>query len=119
MHGTFRQSPEEEAVDRAERKLAAQSLRPCACNIVQYPGELGCREIGVDQQTRAGPDKLSRACLSQALAKGRRAAVLPDDGIVNRFACCTVPNERGLALIRDANRGNLAACLGHCFARGL
>ena len=49
------------------------------------------------------------------------ASILPNDGIVERFARVAVPHEGGFALIGDAQRGNgvgaKACCLQH-FRKG-
>jgi hypothetical protein len=36
------------------------------------------------------------------------AAVLPDDGVVDRLAGAAVPQHRGLALVGDADGGDVA-----------
>ena len=49
------------------------------------------------------------------------AAVLPDDGVVDRDAGGTVPDQSGLALIGNADGGNFGdtdAGFGNCGAGG-
>src|SRR5580693_6825610 len=51
-------------------------------------------------------------------AESGGAAILPDNGVVDRFAGCAVPNDSGLALVSDADRGDVAGlCIrfGQCF----
>ena len=50
----------------------------------------------------------ARARARAALAQRRGAAVLPDDGVVDRLAGGAVPDTRGLALIGDADAGDVA-----------
>ena len=84
----------EVAVHRAEAGLPALGLLARAVDVIEEPGELGAGEIGVehqagalaDQRLRAGPRRLEarRTCVG-------RAAVLPDDGVVQRLAACGDP----------------------------
>jgi hypothetical protein len=53
-------------------------------------------------------DERAVALAAEALAGIGRAAVLPDDGVIDGYASVTIPHDRGLALIRDADRGNVA-----------
>jgi len=48
------------------------------------------------------------ALLSQRVTKGRGASVLPHDGIRDGTASGALPEERGLALVGDADRDDLA-----------
>ena len=48
------------------------------------------------------------AARAQVLADRGGAAALPDDGVVDRRARRAIPDERGLALVRDADRGDVA-----------
>jgi hypothetical protein len=47
------------------------------------------------------------AVASMRIAKVRGAAVLPDNGIVNRLAGGAVPDDGGFALIGDADAGDI------------
>ena len=51
------------------------------------------------------------ALFAQFAAKLRRAAVLPDDRPVDRFACSLIPDKSGFALVGDPDRGNIRAGL--------
>ena len=46
--------------------------------------------------------------MAQRRAGRLGAAVLPDDGIADRLSGRAVPDQRGLALIGDADRGDVA-----------
>jgi hypothetical protein len=89
------------------------SARPRARHVVQQPPDLARREIGVDEQTGPHLNRLARAIRFEPLAEVRRPAVLPDDGVVNRFAGLAIPDDGRFALIRDADgRDVLRAHLG-------
>ena len=96
------QPPDEKAVDRAEGEVAAPAR---AGERIEQPGELGRREIGVDQEAAARGDEGLPPLCAQPLAGGRRAPVLPDDGVVQAGAGRAVPEQRRLALVGDADGG--------------
>ena len=48
-------------------------------------------------------------CALQLVAEGGGAAILPDDGVVDRLAGLAVPDDGRLALIGDADGGDVAA----------
>ena len=63
----------------------------------------------------------ARGRRAQRIAKIGRAPVLPDDRIVDRLAGGAVPDDGGLALIGDADAGDIVrgeAGLGHRLAHG-
>src|SRR5207244_5498198 len=53
-----------------------------------------------------------------ALAQFRGPPILPDDRIMNRATGRTLPQNSGLALVGDADRGNRAVRSGNCFTAG-
>ncbi len=109
VHAAAGQPPEQEAVDGAEQQLAA--LRPRArapAHVVEQPGDLGAGEIGVEQQAGLGGDVPARAPSAFSCCAGVGGApVLPDDGAVDRLAGRAVPDDRGLALVGDADGGDV------------
>ena len=99
------QAPDEKAIDGAEGKLAAFRFSARAGNIVEHPGDLRRREIGIEQQAgTCGHERLA-AALFEFGAKRRGAAILPDDRIVDRPARPPVPDQRSFALIGYAEPG--------------
>ena len=48
------------------------------------------------------------ALVEELLCERRGAAVLPDDGVVDGLAGVAVPDDGGLALVGDAERGDVA-----------
>src|SRR5690242_13939775 len=64
----------------------------------------------------------SKPVLAQRLAQWRGAAILPDNRVVNRLAGGALPDHRGLALIGDADPGDVAGRepgFGECLAHGV
>ena len=54
-------------------------------------------------------EALSQALGAQAFADGFGAAVLPDDGVEDRFASGALPHHGGFALVGDAKRGHVGS----------
>ena len=80
--------PDQEAVDRAEGEVAALAR---AGQGIEQPGELGRREVGVDQEAAALGDEGLPPLRAQPVADGCRAPVLPDDGVVQAGAASRGP----------------------------
>ena len=100
--------PDQEGVDGAEGEMAGLGERARALHVVEQPGDLGGREIGVEQQAGLGRDhRLVPGALQRAAHVGG-APVLPDDGAVDRLARAPVPDDAGLALVGDADGGDVA-----------
>src|SRR5690606_4830149 len=97
------QPPDQEGVYRAGEQLAL--LRPPArtLHVIEDPRHLGAREIGVEQQAGLFREFRLQPLFPELLAEGGGAAVLPDDGVVDRAARGLVPDHRGLALVGDAD----------------
>ena len=116
VHAPARQPPQQEAVDRAEGELAALGALTRARMGVEHPGHLGGGEVRIEQQPGLGAhhrlDSLRpascahsravrRSCQTMARCRGMTAGALPDD--------------RRLALVGDAERGDVREPAG---ARG-
>ena len=100
-----RQSRKLSTVPKASSPRSARLAR--AGDVVEQPGDLGAGEIGVEQQAGGGGDRLGMPGLAQRGAGGGRAAVLPDDGAVDRPAAAAVPDQRRLPLVGDADAGDV------------
>ena len=72
----------------------------------QQPCQLGRREIGIDDETRGFGHVRAPALALERGAERRRTPVLPYDGIGEGLPRRAIPDDRGLALIGDANGGN-------------
>ena len=108
VHRAAGQLPHQPGVHRAEGQLAGLRRGARAGHGVEDPLQLGAGEVGVDDQAGLAPEALFQAALAQGCAGGLGAAVLPDDGVVHGLAGAAVPHHRGLALVGDADRGDLA-----------
>ena len=104
----MRQVPQQPAVDGAEGQLAGRGPRAGIRHVIEQPGQLGGREIGVQFESAAVLDQGRVAGLAQALAVGNGAAVLPDDGGRQRAARGALPQHGGFTLVGDADGGHLA-----------
>ena len=108
MHLAAGEAPQQEGVDGAEGEMAGLGERARALHVVEQPGDLGGREIGIEQQPGLGRDRRLVPRPLQRPAHVGRAPVLPDDGAVDRLAAAPVPDDAGLALVGDADGGNVA-----------
>ncbi len=99
--------PHQPAVDRAAGEFAALGAFARARHVVEQPGELGGRKVRVEQQAGALLHHRLGARGAQCLALRRRAPVLPHDRRRNRTAGGAFPDQRGLALVGDADRGKI------------
>ena len=101
------QPPDEKRIDRAEAELAAFGLLACTLHVVQQPRDLGGGEIRVEEQ--AG----FRRNLGLVTGGAKRGAyvgcapVLPDDRAMDRLAGLPVPDDHRLALVGDADGGDI------------
>ena len=86
------------------RSVAAARAIAEAVDVVEQPLDLRAREVGIDHEPRALADELLVALALELIAARGRAAVLPDDGVVERLAAALVPGDDGLALVGDADR---------------
>ena len=98
----------EPGVDGAEREFAALGPLARAGHVVEQPLELGAGEIGIDDEAGLRGDQGGVARFAQRVAQRRGAAILPDDRVGDGLAGRPVPQHGRLALIGDADRGDLA-----------
>src|SRR5438270_1657086 len=109
VHPAAGQLPHEPRIDGAEGQLAARGPPARVGDVVEDPRDLRPGEIGVQHQARAGPHQRLVALGPQPVADGGGAAALPDDGAVERRAGRAVPDDRRLALVGDADGGEVVA----------
>src|SRR5580700_4518087 len=108
MQATASQLPNQPGIYRAKSQAASVSELAGDWHMFKNPGNLAAGKVRVDQQARALLNKGFTTLRLQLLAKSGGPAVLPDDGIANGFAGRTVPNERSLALVGNADGSNIA-----------
>ena len=107
MHLAAGEPPQQIAIDGAEHQLAALGARARAGHVIEDPGDFGAGEIGIDDQAGLGRDRRLVAFGFEFGADVGGAAVLPDDGAVHGLAGGAVPHHGGLALVGDADRGDV------------
>ena len=94
---------DEPRVDRPEGGAASR------LDVPPKPFDLRGREVGVDDQPRALPHKRFMPGGLELVAARRRAAVLPDERVVDGLARLGVPGDHRLALVGDPDRVQLGA----------
>src|SRR3954452_13474874 len=99
--------PEQEAVDGAEGQGPVLGRVPRPWHLVEQPSELGAGEIGVDHQPGPRLDMLLQPVRDQPPADVGGAPVLPDDGVMDGASGAALLKDRGLALVGDADRGQI------------
>ena len=100
------QIPYQPCIDRAEEKVAVDRGGARTVYVVEQPGQLGRREIGVKNEPGPRREQGFMAVVPQTGAQIRRTPVLPDNRVVNCRAGVPVPDDRRFALVRDADCGN-------------
>src|SRR5262249_59542427 len=99
--------PDEKRIDRAEEDLALLGPAAEPRNRVEQVPDLGAREIGIDDEAGLRADHRLAAVALQPVADRRRHTALPDDRVRNRPARLALPQHRRLALVGDADRGQI------------
>ena len=119
MDLTARKAPDEPRVHRTEHQLAFLGTLAGSGDIVQNPLDLRGAEVGVDDQTGLLTDHVGEPLFLQFVAVVRRAAVLPDDGVVDRLLGLRIPDDGRLTLVGNADAGQIQSvdvhdrnCLG-------
>ena len=107
MHPAAGEAEQEEAVHRAEGQFALLRPRAGARHLFEDVGDLGGGEIGIDEQAGASADQRAMAFRLKAGAGVGRAPVLPDYGAVDGAAGGALPHQRRLALVGDADGGDV------------
>src|SRR5699024_2387818 len=70
-------------------------------------------KIGVDEQARLFLDHISITSLFKLIAIIRGSPILPHNGPVDRFSGFTIPYDRRLALVSNANGSNILSIRSH------
>ena len=102
-----REFPRQPGVDGAEGEPSFRRRLPRAVHMIENPLELRAGEIGVEDETGLLLNHRRMAQLLQRVAMLRRAAVLPHDGAVDGPAGRAIPHHGRLALVGDADGGDL------------
>ncbi len=106
--GAAGEVPQQPGVDGAEREVAALRVGTGAVDVLEDPLHLARGEVR--SRRYAGPlaDHLAPAGLVEGSGDPVGAGVLPDDRVVDGPAGAAVPDDGGLALVGDAEGGQVA-----------
>ena len=117
MHLATGQLPHQPAVHRAKQNFSRLCALPCARHMVQNPLDFGCGKVGIRHKASILFDILCHARLAEQLIHQRcSAAALPHNGVINGAAGRFFPQNRGFALVGNADGGNIMrihAALGY------
>jgi hypothetical protein len=102
---------DEHGVDRREPDLAGASPWGEPSDVAQHPFDLRSAEIGIQHQSRAPANEVTRSFARELGTALGRSAILPDDPRTQGQLGRSIESEDRLALIRDAQR-DLPARLG-------
>ena len=95
------QLPDEPRVDRPEQEFALFGPVSRIRDVVQEPHDLRPGEIGVQDQARPFAEPVFSPLFEQLVADRRGSPALPHDCVVDRLARGSIPQHRGLTLVRD------------------
>ncbi len=100
--------PQQPGIDRAEQQIALFRTQPRVGDVVQQPAQLQRAEIAGQRQAGLGTETVLAAVSRVIRHQGIGSRILPDQGVVNRLARGAVPQQGRLALIGDADGGEVA-----------
>jgi hypothetical protein len=100
--------PQQPAIDCAEREIARFRTPTRIGHVVEQPAQLQSGKIAGERQAglRAEPVLAAAACIF--CHQRIDARVLPDHCVVHRLTGRAIPQQCGLALVGDADRGEVA-----------
>ena len=103
VHCPIGQPPDQKAVNGAKTQLTSGGAITCTFDAIQNPAQFCGGEIGVEQQAGLRGDRLFMSASFQNAADICGASVLPDDGVMDRFAGGAVPDDGRFTLIGDTD----------------
>ena len=107
MHLSARELIDEPGFDRTEAQLRSLGALPHAGDVLEYPAELRCGEIRVDNEPGFLFDWLRKPPCLQLVAVFSSTAALPDYGIGYGFTGRPIPDYGRFPLVCDADCGDL------------
>ena len=111
--------PQQPAVGVAEDRVALVGRRTDPVDVVEDPLDLAAGEVGRRRQARLLPNGVAVTVALEGAGDAVGAGVLPDDGVVVRPAGVPVPHDGGLALVGDAQGGEVGGLQGRLVQRAL
>ena len=107
MDPALGQAPDQPGLHSSEQEPALLGTLPRSGHIVQDPFYLRAGKVGVDHQTGLLPEFFRQTLCLQRVAVFRGPAALPDNSVIDRLAGFLIPDDGSLALVCDADRGNV------------
>ncbi len=107
MNSAARELPDQPRIDRAECQPSLLGQLARARDMIEQPSHFRPRKICVEHKAGQLLKLVGKPVTPQTVAIISRAPALPDYGVVNRLSRLPVPDDSGLALIGDADSGNL------------
>ena len=104
-----RHVPQDPGVRVAEQQIAGLGALARPFDVVQDPLDLGAGEVGGQPQAADLAEAVRPLVAPELLDHLRGAHVLPDDRVVDGLSGVLVPHDGGLALVGDADGGQLVA----------
>ena len=106
--GAARERPDHPGVNRAQAQLARRSSLGCRRHVCENPGHLARRIVGREHQARRVAHQLGHAfARGQFVAQLAGTGALPHHGVAQRLARRAVPGNGGLALVGNADAGDV------------
>src|SRR5262249_38433186 len=93
-------------IDRTEAQLAVRRAFPRPAHVAEQPAQLRRAEVGIENEARLAPQQVLRPRRPEGFAVLCGAAILPHDGAMHRPPS-PIPQHRRLALVRDADAGDV------------
>src|SRR5579862_3907858 len=100
--------PDEVGVNVAEEQVACLGDLPRARNVFENPADFQTAKIGRERQTGFAAESVLSSRLSEFSDIIGDARILPRKRIRDWLAGFSIPNEGGLALIGNSNRGKVS-----------
>ena len=98
------QIPQQPRIDRPEGEFARFGPGADARHVIQQPRDFRAGEIGIRDQPGFRADRPVEPVRADHVAHRRGAAALPHDRVMDRLARLAIPEQRGFALVGDADR---------------
>src|SRR6218665_394643 len=101
------QIPEQPGVHGAREKFTALSSHASSWNRIKYPRDLGRRKVGGKGESGLWGEPGATAPRRKPVNLWLGTGVLPHDCVGDRGAGVSIPDDGGLALVCDTDRGDL------------
>ena len=107
MDSAFRQFPDQPGLYCTKQQFPPLSPLSGAFYMIQYPFDLCCGEICINDQARFFTVSFRQSFLFQKITVFRSSAALPYNCVTDWSSCCFIPYNCRFTLIRDTNRRNV------------